>query len=277
MSDPHAFTCAQCQQQLEEFALDELPEVAGEQVAKHLATGCESCNHRLVELLGAWSAAAHLLPPQLPPLQIERDLMSRVRGKQPSISPTAETSTRAQRDPPTVESNTNPRLIAVLALAASLLGVAVWIAAGGDHFGKFSAELAEEAAFRSELQRRAEQADRLQHLSVPHLNFKYVRNQAPAKPIHGYIVSDELSHQWHIYTFNLPPLAEGRKYALWLVSTDNKFIAAGPLEVDSDGTSSKLIDLTDDVSIFNAIAISEESAAGSTEPGRDVFVTADLP
>ena len=278
MTDQRHINCDECQQRLEEFALDELSEAEGLQVRDHLTTGCYICNLQLAQIVADWSVTPSLLPAELPPLRIERELMQSIAGKSPrpqmsSATPLPEADLR-----PVTRPSSKRLITAALAVAASLLGLAAWTSWHDGNGQNSTHDLAGEAAYQAELQRRVEQADHSQHFSsIPQLHFAYVNNPAPPKPVHGYLVADQITRQMHLYAFDLPPLAEGRTYEVWLVTKDSQFISAGRLDTDTEGASNRIIDLPSDVPKVTAIAISDEPTVGSPKPTGPNFVKADLP
>lgn len=278
MTDQRHINCDECQQRLEEFALDELSEVEGLLVRDHLTTGCYVCNLQLAQIVADWSISPSLLPAELPPLRIERELMQSIAGKSPrpqmsSATPIPETDLR-----PVARPSSKRLITAALAIAGSLLAFAAWTSWHGGNGSNASHDLAGEAAYQAEIERRVRQADHSQHFSsIPELNFAYVNDPARAKPVHGYIVADEIARQMHLYTFDLPALAEGRAYEVWLVAKDGQFISAGRLEIDAEGTANKIIDVPADAPQVTGIAISDEPTVGSPKPTGPNFVKADLP
>lgn len=279
MTDQRHLTCDECQQRLEEFALDELSEAEGLLVRDHLTTGCYVCNLQLAQIVADWSVSPSLLPAELPPLRIERELMQSIAGKSPRPQMSSANPPLPEADLKPITRPSSRRLItAALAVAASLLGLAAWTSWHGGNGRNSTNDLAGEAPYQAELQRRVEQADHSQHFSsIPQLKFAYVNNPAPPKPVHGYIVADQIARQMHLYVFDLPALAEGRAYEVWLVAKDGQFISAGRLETDAEGTANKIIDLPSDAPQVTGIAISDEPTVGSPNPTGPNFVKADLP
>ena len=275
MSDALPITCDQCQERLEEFALGELIGIDAEQVTEHLSTGCQPCNRQLAQQIQDWALLPLSLPRQLPPLRIERQLMQRIAGNEPVQVAAASSTAPVQIATNSKTAWRTRTMWAALAAAAGLAGVAAWFSWTGYGGGN---GLLTEAEYRAELERRFAQADKSQHFStIPQLTFAYVNRPKSAEPIHGYVVADDIARQWHVYTFNMPPLREGRIYQIWLVVNGTEFVPAGTCNLDSDGTATNLIDLPSDTSSITGIAISDEPAAGSLKPSGENLIKADLP
>ncbi len=275
MTDSHSIACDECRQSLVEFALDELSIEESSTIAQHLAGGCEPCNRRLADILVGLAALPTGLARQLPPLKLERDLMQRI-ARPPAIGQSVATIS-----PPATRSNARNKSLtsgivgAAIALAACLVGVAAWTIWRG---GISDLAPAGEREHWANLQRRLDEAERSQRFSsLPRLEFAYLNSQAPATPVHGHIVTDHITKQWHFYAFNLPPLPEGRAYQLWFVIGDSQYVAAGMLDADPSGTASRLVDVPSDLNLITGIAISDEPPSGSDQPAGERLYHADFP
>jgi hypothetical protein len=269
MTESSHISCDLCQERLEEFALDELSDSEGRQVSDHLASGCYVCNLQLAQIVADWSVTPKLLPRELPPLRIERELLNQIAGRSTPPVIAAAAPPPPAKSTPVVRRSNKRLLAATLAAAAALFGISAWTAWRANQTG--------EAAYQAELERRFQQADKSQHFTdIPELNFTYVNNPPPSAPVHGYIVADNIARQWHIYLFDLAPLESGRAHAIWLVTQDQKYLFAGTLEVDSRGTASKLLDLPSNAPLAG-IAVSDEPISGSSMPSGPNFAKADLP
>ena len=264
MTDANRINCDDCQQRLEEFALDGLTDDLRAQVSRHLADGCEICNRRLTHVVADFAALALALPTKSPPPHIERDLFKRVAAAKAVTPAAAEKISR--------RSLTRSVLAAAAVLAACLLGVTAWTtwrdAVANRNLSDYLADL----------QRRFNETDQAQPFApVPGLTFVSVRGPAPEKPVHGYIVTDHITRQLHVYVFDLPPLPEGRTYQFWFVTDDDKFIPTGTEIPDAAGAISHLVDLPSDPPAIAALAISDEPSTGATEPTGEHLFQANLP
>jgi hypothetical protein len=258
------FRCEDCQPLLAEFALEDLAGDLRARVASHLASGCNACNRELVEIAANLAALADTLPLKSPPSHVERDLMQRVavRGV---IQPAA---------PGRISRRTLTRgLIGSAAvLAASLIGIATWTIW---QQAVTNQRLAEQVA---DFQRRLAEADKSQRFApVPQLTFASRGVAAPETPVNGYVITDHVARQWHVYVFNLPSLADDRVYQLWFVADDGKFVPAATVTADDAGTVSHLVDLPSALPTIAGLAISDEPASGSSTPTGQHMFQANLP
>jgi hypothetical protein len=256
--------CEDCQPWLTEFALEELAGDLRDQVARHLASGCIACNRELAETVANLAAVAGTLPLKSPPRHVERDLLQRV----------AERGVVQPATPGRISRRTLTRgLVASAAvLAASLIGIAAWIIR---EQAITNQRLAEQVA---DFQRRLAEADKSQHFApVPQLSFASRGVAAPETPVHGYVVTDHVARQWHVYVFNLPPLTDDRVYQLWFVADDGKFIPAATAKADDAGTLSHLLDLPSDIPSVAGLAISDEATSGASAPTGQHLFQAELP
>jgi len=269
MIDPGPITCDGCKDRLEEFALDELDGDVRDQVARHLRGGCRACNAHLAQITADLAALAHTLPAQAPPRHVERDLFDRIAAQSRPLA-AEEPRVSIRHAGISKKSLTRGLLAAAAALAACLAGIATWNAWQGRPTGLGIEEWAE-------LRRRVDEADEAQRFgAVPELSFVSLRGPAPEKPVHGYIVADHSTRQWHVYVFNLPSLPQDRTYQLWFATGDRP-VAAATAEADPDGTVSKIVDLPSDLPAITGVAISDEPKSGSTEPTGNHIYQAELP
>lgn len=262
MIEPHSITCEDCQDRLEEFALDELEGDVRDQVTQHLRGGCRACNTQLAQIAADLATVAHALPTQAPPREIEQDLLRRI-AKAPVVTLPPESTLK--------RSLSRTFIAAAIGLAACLALIAAWNTWNGALTGLSTEEWAD-------LRRRADEAERAQRFDdVPQLTFASLRGPAPEKPVYGYVVADHVTHQWHVYVFNLPALPEDRTYQLWFAAADKPTIPSLTVRPDTDGTVSEVIDLPSDVPDITGLAISDEPLTGSLTPTGDHIYQADLP
>ncbi len=265
MTDSYDISCEACQDRLDEFALDVLPVDVCAQVSAHLDGGCPDCNRRLAELLADLAQLPQSLPLAAPPPSVERELMRRI---------TAERS-QAPNAPPADATKSRRWLLAAasLAVAASLVGVALWLgrpAPAPSTIGPAPGDWAE-------LERRILDAQESQQInSTPQLHFVSRGPAAPAADVYGYVVQDRLTQQFHIYVFNLPQLADDRAYQFWFVTNDGQYLPENSVRPAADGSISLLVEQPSSATEVVAVAISNEPAEGSQSPSRDSLLEATL-
>lgn len=263
MSNERETTCDYCCERLEEFALESLPTDETAAVAEHLQSGCLVCNRRLAELAGMFALTTHTAQTQLPPLNLERQLMRRIAGQaEPARAPVDTTPARTQVSSP------RQLIAAVITLAATLLGIAAWSTWHRDR----SIEEGVATSLPAALEQRIHHADQSDPFSAsPRLEFAYLSEPPLETRVHGYTVIDQVANQWHVYVINLPPAAADRKYQAWLVSGE-QYVPVGQLDVDSDGSAALVLDVPTSGATATGIAISDEPSETPQSPtGKNFF------
>ncbi|HEX4413279.1 MAG TPA: anti-sigma factor [Lacipirellulaceae bacterium] len=258
----------ECQSRLAEFALDELPEQLRAPVVAHLGTGCVACNEQLADLLSGFAKLAIALPTELPAERIERGLLNRVAVQKretarfSAVGATAGSESRRHA--------LRRLLVSALALAASVVGIAMWSA----WHGRIGRTEAEPRAW-GEVVRRVEQANAAERFAeIPQLKFASLRQ--PSSDVTGYVVVDKLAKQWHVYALHLPAPATGRRYHLWIDLGDSRFKHVGAAEIDGAGTLAQIVDVRADMVNAQGLAISDEADEVLDHPTGQNMVEAPL-
>jgi hypothetical protein len=273
LTDLNSISCAECQSRLEEFALDELNGELRVRVEQHLIEGCSACNQHLADMLSEFAALAHSLPNERPPQHVERALRNRIAVQSLRREALAGTDSHVSTAVSSPKSLTRRLVSVAVALAATIIGIAIWANRHKDLNGTTTS-----ADPWADVQRRVEQADASQHFStIPRLRFASFGTHSPKDAVEGYIVEDRLAKQWHVYVFHLPALPAGRGYQLWFDAGDSHFVRAGSAVANDDGTISCVVDLPKDVPAVRGLAISDEANADAEQPSRDNLVEAPLP
>ena len=268
MSDSHIMNCAECQSRLEEFALDELPIDVRTRVAKHLSDGCSACNLKLSEILGDFAQLAHALPIERPTMRVERQLLQRIAAERGPNDTAAPSISLAENKKLSSISLTHSLMAITAALAATVVGVALWTTRDGSP----------NSSRWAELDLRVDRANALQEFStIPQIRFVSLGRHVPEVPVEGYIVQDAIAKQWHVHVFHMPAIPKGRVYQLWFDMGDSRFERARIADVDEDGTLSCLVDVPSDLVAIRGLVISDEPGADSERPTVDNIVEAMLP
>lgn len=97
-----------------------------------------------------------------------------------------------------------------------------------------------------------------------------------SRPPVGRMFWDRASARWTFVANNLPQLAPGRTYTLWLVTADAQ-IAAGNFTPDAKGTA--VVRATYDLprTALAAVAVTEEPAGGVPKPTGDILLVGTAP
>lgn len=272
MTDAHSITCSECRSDLAAFALDDLPGNRCALIAAHLGD-CPECSSRLNECVSELSQLVHMLPPEAPPMRVERILLNRIAAQQlrreAAIIPSA-ASTFPRTDP---APSRRGRLAAAFAMAAMLFAVAAWTV----HLNRIN-NTADQPAPWAELQRRVADAEASQRFSnIPQLHFASLKIPAAKSSVEGFVVQDLIAKQWHVYALHLPKLPADRAYQLWFDLGNSHFSRAGITSIDADGTVSCIINAPADHVAVRGLAISDEPATGSESPTGENLVESPLP
>lgn len=270
MTDPQPIDCLKCQSHLAEFALDELPEQLRASVAAHLESGCPACSEQLSELLNGFAKLAFALPAHQPGARVERDLFDRIAAR--NLEPAEMRHVASQIDSKSRKQALRRLLATALALAASVIGIAMWSNWRGP-----SSQTSGGPGDWAAVQQRVERANAAEHFAaIPQLKFASLRQPAAENAVQGYVVVDRLAKQWHVYAFHLPPLEQKRRYHLWIDLGDSRFQHLENVEVDSEGTLARVISVPADVVEPRGLAISDEADDAPDHPTGENILEAPL-
>jgi anti-sigma-K factor RskA len=184
--------------------------------------------------------------------------------REPDVIPI--TSAPARRRPP---------MLPWLAAAASLvllIGVGLYAASLRGRLATVEERYRVAARERTELERRAEQSEALlAAVTAPAsrvIELAASRPQAPS----GRMFWDVAHNRWTFVAHNLPAVAEGREYQLWLITTDNVRIPAGTFRPDAGGGAVVQATYALAADSLGAVAVTEEPAGGLPQPSGAIIV-----
>jgi anti-sigma-K factor RskA len=83
---------------------------------------------------------------------------------------------------------------------------------------------------------------------------------------------DRASNTWSLYARKLPPLAAGRTYELWLITSTGKKIPAGTFLPSPTGTAHVETTYALDHAALAAVAVTEEPAGGVETPTGPIVI-----
>jgi hypothetical protein len=251
--------CVDCQDLLAEYALDSLEPREAQQVAEHLAAGCAECRQQLDETREAWTAVAGSLPPTPPPPQLRADVLARVQaGSKRSgirssygLSPEPEPEMVSRFDQ---KSGHGWRWQSLLPyVAATLCGVAM-----GFLFARNSAI---DSMLIDRYHAQLLQAERT--FGAPQMRFAALRRSDSRPDIRGYLISDSVAGELHVYAFDLAPPPGGSVYRLWFVTDDESWVPVGDLAVGPDGVCSAVLTMPQLVKPASRIVVTTEPMVGT--------------
>ncbi|PYV32189.1 MAG: hypothetical protein DMG22_14200 [Acidobacteria bacterium] len=239
----------------EDFDLYALGTLEGEEeraLESHL-TGCPACAHKLEEARGRAARVALAVAPEPPSPEVWERLLRQVRA----------TPLRPQARPVAA---TNPWRWATVALALASMVLAVLL-------GRQTVELSDlgRALQTLEAARQAEQAETararavLEVLTAPDtVKVTLVSGAVRAVPQGKAFYHSEKGLVF--YAANLPPLAAGRSYQLWLIPAQGNPISAGVFQPDAQGNGAVLLPPLPAGVPAKAFAVTVEPAGGVPQP-----------
>ncbi len=245
-------TCEELRDRYALYAVGALPPEEQEPLEEHLARGCPTCTagvavFREVASLLAYDAAAKVPPPVIR----ERVLAQAGPGRQPSTP-------AARRRP-------NWNLAAAWATAAL-------VAAAGLAYGMaLRGQVREQAALIRGLQvRLAEQEDLMAIISDPCTRIIRMVGAEPAPPPEAQALWNP-ERGMRLFAVNLPPLAEGESYWLW-VKTATDMIPAAAFSPDARGSARLSLTGLPDMSAARGLMVTRERDPAAKRPAGPVLM-----
>ncbi|HEX6371921.1 MAG TPA: anti-sigma factor [Longimicrobium sp.] len=292
-------------------AVDALDGEERERLLEHLA-GCASCSAELESLRASAALLAFSAPHRpMEPARSDRvraRLLARAAQDRESTTqiapapplagddedvtlvgaPPAPIAPIAVSEPPVMPVRREPDVIPITSAPRRRVPVLPWLAAAASlvllvGVGMYAASLrgrlatVEEryrvaARERSELERRAEQSEALlAAVTAPAsrvIELAAARPQAPS----GRMFWDVAHNRWTFVAHNLPAVAEGREYQLWLITTDDVRIPAGTFRPDPGGDATVQATYALAADALAAVAVTEEPAGGLPQPSGAIII-----
>lgn len=223
------------------YALGALePELAAE-VDRHLADQCEYCLGRLQEATALAAGMAGIAEPKTPPKSLRQRVLA-ISG-----------APRRSRG----------WLLAVVGLSAVLLAVSIW---SGGQVHALQQRMNGLTRERNELRSALEILSRSDTRTV-----QFGRANAP----HGRVFVNGSGGLVFVGS-ELPPLATGRTYELWLVPTTGAPRPAGLFQPNARGDSVNVSPAPVNLAEIAAVAVSVEPRQGSSAPTTKPFLVVPL-
>ncbi|HEX8276197.1 MAG TPA: anti-sigma factor [Longimicrobiaceae bacterium] len=252
----------------------------------HVA-GCEECARELASLRdAAGELALAVRPVPLDPERsagirarllaraaADRDSPGRADGTGAADEPAGAPVIPLRREPAPAPARRAQRAgwWAAAAAVALLVGASAWAVSLNGRVealrGRLAAVQAEREALRGELLRREGALDELAAPGVRVIDVASPARRAPS----GRMFWNPATGTWTFFAHDLPPIADGREYQLWLVTPAGPR-SAGTFRPDSRGGArvSARYDLPADS--LRAVAVTEEPAGGLPAPSGEMVV-----
>lgn len=234
---------------LPDYAIGALEPAELDQVAQHLET-CPACRAELRQILELGALLSDVSPPAP---AIRRQLLEVVQreatpatGQDVAPKPDRPAPIPFSRPRQTGVAGRPRRAPALLAAAAALLiiGLGIW-----------------NLRLRDAGQQYETIAGILSSATVYPLTDSQV-----TPPASGVLLAGTDDRTALLIANDLPPLAAGEEYQIWLVDEAGESAAAGVLAADAEGRAQTELNLPQPLSAYVAVAISAEPAAGGAEP-----------
>ena len=254
------------------YALDAVTEDERQQVEDYVASNPDA-RRRLDEMIRTSSALPYASEPVEPPAALKRTLMERVH---------ADAQKRFASPPPAQDSTWSrfiglflprtgqllPQAVTVLSLFIAL-AVGVWGISMRNELTRLQAET---ALLQKEL---ADQRVVLAHLSSPNAQTFGISGTDHQPGAHGQLIANPQTGSAVLVVSGLQPLEAGRIYEFWLIEGDTP-MAAGLFEVNEEGKAILQVSQAVTPEAYDAIGVSIEPEAGSTQPTGDIVMLGGL-
>ena len=241
-----------------------------------LCSGCPTTNGAYVEALAVFHAMPLGLTCIDPPANVRHAILGRVtvdcakiKAAGNNASDNSVSYATRFRWPVYVSSG----LAACLAVG---LSISVW------NNRQLEARNAELAVDSQQLAERVSQMSATlttgrQVLSSPHVSLARMQTGAgKADKTFGRVLFCPVTRQYQVTVYGLAPLPPNKAYELWLITPDGRKVPAGTFVVNNDGTATVTAHASEPVDVAANAAITDEPAAGSSQPTGSIQLIAAL-
>jgi anti-sigma-K factor RskA len=254
------------------YALGAVTEAERRQVEAYVASD-PAARLRLDEMIRTASVLSYAPESLEPPAALKRTLMDRVH---------ADAQKRFASPPPASESGwsrfmniflSSPGQWLPQAVAVASLLIAVAVGGWGLSMRNQLVHLqTETAALQKEL---ADQRVVLAHVLSPNSQTFLISGTDHQPQAHGQMIADPQTGSAVLVVSGLHPLEAGNIYEFWLIEGETP-MAAGLFEVDEEGQAILRVSQTVTPESYDAIGVSIEPQAGSTQPTGDIVMLGTL-
>ncbi|HWE04204.1 MAG TPA: anti-sigma factor [Tepidisphaeraceae bacterium] len=240
-----------------------------EELLAHLATGCPTCIGRL----GEAHAILALLPLSLEatpaPKATRGRILERVKAspapaaKSAGFAATHTGKNRLTRTPWTAPAALGGAIaagIAILILTSILFNQQKSV-------DNLKSEIVEKQRQIVQLRAAGQEGEDMKRLvDSPAAQLVTLHGNTTRPNARGHVMWDPVTKSFHFSSGDLPNLAAGRAYELWLINSQQKKIPAAVCRVNSRGAIDVTGSLKTDPGVIVATAVTDEPSAGSEQP-----------
>ena len=270
-------SCADIQNSLVEYLLNELDDAEQTNVEQHLASDCEACHAELHRLSDSMDLLWQSVPnPPLPPL-LREQVLAKCLNTPPS---SCESKTSAVH---TKLANKSPAIVLgemLLAFAAGVL-LMTTLHLTIKQFGDRSVTSQQAAVKQNQVANASrfgtgDTPDALEMSGKPYKQSHFItlHRQSKANELSGQLLWDKLNREIHVYCFGLSTPPAGKQYTLWMVGSQKTVRIVDELKVDAAGECRTVAHWPDGEFQYVQVVLSS-SAALDTLSANEVALTSD--
>ena len=248
------------------YALDAVSPDERTAIDEHLKT-CDTCRAELKALSDTAAALASSVPSHsmdnARSAAVKQRLLERVRAEKRVVTPIQSVTIPARSQP-------LPWWLAAAASVAFAVAMYQLVQTGRER-DAVRTELVAETMRSSALKDSLAQAERTL-LAMAGPDVKVVELVANNRRPNARMFWAQATNTWTMFAHNLPTLASGRTYQLWLITRDNQRISAGTFAPNASGDAVVSAQYPLAADALQMIAVTEEPAGGVPQPTGEVLI-----
>lgn len=249
-------TCEELRDRYALYAVGALSREEEEPLEEHLARGCPTCTAGVAAVQEVASLLPYAAAAKVPPPALRERVLARAAAGQEGRSPAA------RRRP-------------AWGLAAAWAAVALVAAAGLAYGLALRGQVREQAALIRGLQvRLAEHEDLMAIITDPCTRIIRMVGAEPAPPPEAQALWNP-QRGMRLFAVNLPPLAEGESYWLW-IKTATDMVPAAAFTPDARGSARLTLTGLPDLSTARGLAVTRERGPAARRPTGPVLMAGAL-
>jgi anti-sigma-K factor RskA len=232
-------TCDEAQDLIPLYALGAAEPGDRDALVRHLEEErCPACRGALAEMQATAAQLALTLDPVLPPPEVKRRLMQRVRREQvegPARDAGVAAAAAPERRRYVLADWLRPLVAAAAAAAVVYVAVSIPLNRRADRLQKQLAGLAGQLTEMQTAQRDTLQSIELMSQKGPPIQLAALEGTGDAPGAKAMLFWDRKQNTWYLYAFGMKPPGAERQYELWYIGQNGKPVAAGTFDVTASG------------------------------------------